>query len=278
MKHTAAIFLAASGLFALTLPVLRDNGDGTVTDTATGLVWQQADGGEMTWEKAGAYCKDLALGEHGDWRLPFAQEAFSIMDHNASRPAMDTSVFTRSEAEYWWTAETLADDPGRVWVTNAGGGIGPHPKRETVSAGGDRAFHVRCVRSAAKVERPQASFTDNGDGTATDNHTGLVWQQQASEPMAWEDALAYAERLEFAGHGDWRVPNIRELQSLNDTHVTRPSLNRAGFPGAAAVETWSSTAMVNHPARAWTVDFTFGIGSYRDKTEELPVRCVRGPQ
>ncbi len=46
------------------------HGDGAVTDAATGLMWQQSDGGEMTWEKAGAYCRDLSLAGHRDWRLP----------------------------------------------------------------------------------------------------------------------------------------------------------------------------------------------------------------
>lgn len=262
--------------YALNPPALRDNRDGTVTDLVTGLLWQQADGGEMTWEKAGEYCKSLSLGGYRDWRLPFAHEAFGILNHNTPRPALDTSVFTRSEAEYWWAAETRADDPSRVWVTNAGGGIGPHPKSETVSAGGDKPYHVRCVRSALKAEGLFSSFTDNGDGTVTDHHTGLVWQQQASEPMTWEDALAYAEHLAPGGRDDWRLPNIKELRSLNDDHVTNPSLNRAGFPATAAVETWSSTTLLNRPERAWTVDFTYGIASYREKTEKLRVRSVRG--
>jgi uncharacterized protein (TIGR03437 family) len=262
--------------FALNPPTLAVNGDGAVADMVTGLLWQQADGGEMTWEKAGEYCKSLSLGGYRDWRLPFAHEAFSILNHNASRPALDTGVFTPSSGEYWWAAETRADDPSRVWVTNAGGGIGPHPKSETVSAGGDKPYHVRCVRSALKVDGLYSSFTDNGDGTVIDSHTGLVWQQQTSEPLTWEEALSYAGRLELAGHDDWRLPNIKELRSLNDDHVTNPSLNRAGFPASAAVETWSSTTLLNHSERAWTVDFTYGIGSYRDKTEKLRVRSVRG--
>ena len=126
--------------YALNPPVLRDNRDGTVTDAITGLVWQKADGGEMTWERAGEYCKSLSLGGYRDWRLPFAHEAYSILNHNGSRPALDASVFTTSEAEYWWTSDTRADDPTRVWVTNAGGGIGPHPRNETVSASAIASF------------------------------------------------------------------------------------------------------------------------------------------
>jgi uncharacterized protein (TIGR03437 family) len=262
--------------YALNPPMLRASGDGTVTDAVTGLRWQQADGGEMTWEKAAEYCKNLSLEGYRDWRLPFAHEAYSILNHNGSRPAMDASVFTTSAAEYWWTSDTRADDPTRVWVINAGGGIGPHPRNETVGAGGDKRYHTRCVRGAIKVDKLVSAFTDNRDGTVTDFHTGLVWQQQSSDPLTWEEALAYAERLVLAGHDDWRMPHIKELRSLNYDQAANPSLNRSGLPGSTAIETWSSTTLFNQPERAWTVDFAFGIASYRNKTERLRVRCVRG--
>ena len=61
------------------------------------------------------------------------------------------------------------------------------------------------------------SFADNGDGTVTDTATGLMWQQ-ADDGVArdWGEALAYAEDLTLAGHGDWRLPNAKELQSIVD--------------------------------------------------------------
>lgn len=54
-------------------PSYSDNGDGTVTDQVTGLMWQKADGGEMTWEQAREYAGKLRLGGHQDWRLPAKQ-------------------------------------------------------------------------------------------------------------------------------------------------------------------------------------------------------------
>jgi len=190
---------------------------------------------------------------------------------------LDATVFKTSDAEYWWSSDSHATDPTRVWVTNAGGGIGPHPKSETVSAGGNKRYHARCVRSGIKVEKLISAFTDNGDGTATDLRTGLVWQQQPSDPLTWEEALAYAERLALAGHDDWRMPHIKELRSLNDDQVVNPSLNRSGFPGSAPMETWSSTTLFNQPERAWTVDFAFGIASYRRQDREIAGSlCARG--
>ena len=124
--------------FAINPLSFTDNGDGTITDNNTLLMWQKTDGGEMTVESAIAYCSDLVLAGFSDWRLPTGIELFSINHYNYLNPALDTNYFTKTVAQYWWTSETQADDPSKVWVVNAGGGIGAHPKTETVSAGGTR--------------------------------------------------------------------------------------------------------------------------------------------
>ena len=250
------------------------NPDGSVTDRVTGLLWQQNDGGEMTWEHARDYCAALSLGGKTGWRLPSNQELFSILNHNNGKPAIDTGVFTKTEAEYWWSSDRRADDPSRIWSVNAGGGTGPHPIRETISAGGTKRYHARCVFASpsAPIREP---YTANGDGTVTDNRTGLVWQQAETAAMTWEEALQYVKRLSLAGHHDWRLPNIKELESLNNERMVNPSIPRSVFPGAQEDVYWASTTLINHPTRAWTVDFTMGIASYEEKTEKLLVRAVR---
>jgi uncharacterized protein (TIGR03437 family) len=263
--------------YPLSPPSFFVNGDGTVTDMVTGLIWQQSEGPEMQYESAAPYCKSVTLGGFKDWRLPFAHEGYSILNHGSVNPALDTRAFTKGSAEYWWTSEARADDATRIWVTNAGGGIGAHPKTETVSAGGARKIQVRCVRSSIAVTSLRANFTDNGDGTVTDNHTGLMWQKADSgTAMPWDDALRYSEGLSLAGFDDWRVPNIKELQSINEERLVNPSLDRTYFSGMLPAETWSSTTQINSPTKAWTVDFALGIASYREKAESLRVRSVRG--
>ncbi len=252
------------------------NADGTVTDRLTGLVWQQTDGGEMTWEHARDYCAALSLGCRQGWRLPANQELFTIMDQNRGKPAIDTSVFTRSEAEYWWSSDRRADDPSRIWSVNAGGGTGPHPMRETISAGGQKRFHARCVLAAPAAPLSER-FTADGRGSIIDNRTGLIWQQgESSEPMTWEEAREYPQHLSLAGQTDWRLPDIKELESLIDEHLVHPSIPKALFPAVTESQYWTSTTLANHTTRAWTVDFTFGIASYEEKTEKLRVRAVRG--
>ncbi|MCP4645079.1 MAG: DUF1566 domain-containing protein [bacterium] len=97
-----------------------NNGDGTVTDSATGLMWQQADSGSgLTWEAALSYAENLTLGGHNDWRLPNAKELQSIVDYARSpdttaSPAIDpvfgsTAIVNEAGAvDYaaYWTGTT----------------------------------------------------------------------------------------------------------------------------------------------------------------------------
>ena len=258
-------------------PSFRENGDGTITDNNTGLMWQKSDGGEMTYENAASYCQTLSLGGYHDWRLPTSHELFLIHIFDNVNPALNTVYFTKTTAEYWWSSEARADLASNVWVTNAGGGIGAHPKSETLSAGGTRRFHIRAVRNSKVASLPAIHFKENGDGTITDNYTGLIWQQfQSNTSLTWEEALAYAAGLTLAGKSDWRVPNIKELQSINDEKLYMPSFNKSFFPKINAGNFWSSTSQVNSPAKAWDLNVDFGIVSYSDKLLRQQVLCVRG--
>lgn len=263
--------------YALWTPAYTNTG-GMVHDLRTGRMWQETDGGEMTWEDAAAYAAALRLGGYSDWRLPSVHELFGILHQGRSNPAMDTSVFQSTLAEYWWSRDPQVDNSNNVWVVNAGGGAGPHPKSETIGAGGNKRFHVRCVRGAPV---PSASglrhhFLGNADGTVTDLDTGLTWQQAESVAVSWTGALGYAESLSLGGQTDWRVPNIKELQSLTDETLAAPALDARFFPEAHAALYWSSTTLAGDANQAWTVDPAYGIASYADKSQSHYVRCVRG--
>lgn len=74
---------------------------------------------------------------------------------------------------------------------------------------------VRCVSGATKDL--STSFTDNGNGTATDNKTGLIWQRaQGGSLSNFETAVAYCNNLELGGRTDWRLPNINYHQCTNN--------------------------------------------------------------
>ncbi|MBS1562008.1 MAG: DUF1566 domain-containing protein [Bacteroidetes bacterium] len=249
-----------------------------LTDTATSLMWQRTDGGEGTWAVAKQYCDTLTLGGFTDWRLPTAQELFSINDLALKNPALPT-VFGVTSAEYWWSSDTLVGDGSRVWCTNAGGGIGPHPMKETIGAGGTKRFHVRAVRQTISAVAVPEHFTEATNETITDNATGLVWQQYCAEvPQTWANALQLADTLTQGGYNDWRLPNIKELQSLNMVMMRGPSVDIQYFPCVTSTNwLWTSTPM-NGPGatQSWILQPELGIVTYAPKTELHTVLCVRG--
>ncbi len=265
--------------YMIQVPYFLLNGNGTVTDTVTSLMWQQSDGGEMPIENAKAYCDSLTLGGYTDWRLPNAHEAFSILNHQHTNPALDPAVFTATDAEYWWTKDRQSNDTTKIWVTNAGGGIGNHPKSETISAGGTKKFHVKAVRDVVPPITIPSHYTDNGDSTITDHATNLMWLKfPVSGSLSWENAISYAESLNLATYTDWRLPNVKELQSLNDESVVNPSVNGTYFGALGIKKFWSSTTLPNQTSKAWYWDNQFGVITYDAKTNVNDVICVRENQ
>jgi hypothetical protein len=107
-----------------------DNADGTLTDTVTGLLWQKtADGTARTWDDAGAYCANLALGSHSfGWRLPVLVELNTLLDLSVDTEADPTTVavnplFTGANgAVVYWTATedagNLVNGTDNAWILN----------------------------------------------------------------------------------------------------------------------------------------------------------------
>ena len=124
-------------------------------------------------------------------------------------------------------------------------------------------------------------FSDNGDGTVTDNCTGLMWQKDPGDVtpvvfdnVPWCEALRYCNELQFAGHGDWRLPNVRELQSLVD-YGSEAEFSLDPLFSERQSLYWTSTSYLRFPDRAWHVNFTGGNVNNSSKDELLPVRAVR---
>ena len=125
----------------------------------------------------------------------------------------------------------------------------------------------------------EGRFVDNGDGTVTDNCTGLMWQKDTGNDgfsLTWCAALVYCERARLAGHDDWRLPNVRELQSIVDYGRRSPSIDPV--VGALAGRYWSSTSNVDGPDLAWFVYFLDGEIFVSSKDIDGLVLAVRsGP-
>ncbi len=121
------------------------------------------------------------------------------------------------------------------------------------------------------------SYTDNGDGTVTDNVTKLMWQQLTpSGNYTQPAASAYCAALRLGGYADWRLPAVIELVSIVDTDTYNPSIDSTMFPGTPAVGFyWSSTPFLGLPNNMWGVYFNNGYMSYIDASTAYSTRCVR---
>lgn len=126
-------------------------------------------------------------------------------------------------------------------------------------------------------------FTDNGDGTITDNATGLMWVKDGEgagcnggNVINWNGAIDFCNSLNFAGHADWRLPNINELQSIVNYGTVSPSSYPTYFPGTKSDFYWSSTTYADGSAYVWFVYFDYGYVDYLSKTDVNYVRPVRG--
>ena len=136
-----------------------DNGNGTVTDHKTGLVWQKGEPGPMTWDTALDYCEGLSLGSKTDWRLPNIKELHSLTDDTRYRPAIDRNYFPNAIASGYWSSTTFALNPSNAWVVDFYYGYG------YVGNKGNN-YYVRCVRGG------QCGSFDSLSGYLRDAVTG----------------------------------------------------------------------------------------------------------
>jgi len=132
---------------------------------------------------------------------------------------------------------------------------------------------VICVMAVAGLSR-------SDKGVVTDTVTGLEWQDNYSDNgdavkrTSWSGAIAYCESLTFDG-GGWRLPNIRELNTIVDLSQINPSISSV-FQFTEAEYYWSSTTYTGKHTLAWYVNFRYGnYNASYDKGNSFYVRCVR---
>ena len=121
------------------MPAYHDNGNQTVSDQISGLMWMKSDDGtRRTWQEAVAYCNVLDFAGRTDWRLPTKFEMDSIVDYGRSGPAINP-VFS-CQSSFYWSALPYVDDPAYAWGVFANDG-GDHWLDKSNS------YYVRCVRT-----------------------------------------------------------------------------------------------------------------------------------
>jgi len=310
-------------------PRFTNNGDGTITDNLTGLMWLQdanciktnypgfdndatpGDGG-VTWPHALDFVKGVNDGTYSDsnagytdWRLPNVNELFSLRDLSQHSPALTSGnpFLNVVSAEYWastcwpatrvwtvnvyhgnvlevtmasyylyvWPVRSVSNGPARVWKT------GQTACYDRFGSAIDCAGTGQDGEIQAGVAWPSPRFTNNGDGTITDNLTGLMWLQNCNciktnypdydtDGTAWDGAVTWQHALNFikgvndgtypdccAGYTDWRLPNQIEMFSLAYYGGTDQSLWLAGegFTNVEHASHWTSNSAMDNPQLAF---------------------------
>src|SRR5947208_855784 len=329
-----------------------DNGDGTVTDVNTGLMWEKLshDGtvhdehNTYTWTNVFAHVATLNrtnFAGHADWRLPNVRELPSIVTYQnlipTVAPAFDNRCssgcdVTRCSCTFsgdTWTSTSETASPSKQWFvdfqdaqvgTGLEGGTGPARAVRDTSTGCPlpATGQTTCWNSSGNViscagtgqdgelrRGAPLAYADNGNGTVTDLNTGLVWEKLSDDGTVHDKANTYTwanaftahvaalNFTSFAGYNDWRLPNVRELQSIVNYQNVNPAVSSASAfntncaPGCPATtcsctasgDYWSSTSSVSDPWNAWYVGFSYGrvdaFGRSGGKSSAAYVRAVR---
>ncbi len=285
--------------FAVNFGVSRsyyvDNADGTISDTATGLVWQKCSRGQSLpncsgtatthdWNDSKNYCESLNLASK-TWRLPTAEELLTLRDYGKStNPAIDTTFFPAtigSGIPYWTSDESL----GTAYLLNfrADNSVSTvfYSQAKTISR------HVRCVSGPSRFYL--GNFVDNGNGTVKDLATGLIWQKcssgqnndstcsgsATSYSNNWTQALNDCNSLNLASL-TWRLPNINELFSLHLVRIFNPTLFSNTFPNTPSSFFISSTSLKSNSSKFFAADSWIWANS-KTSFSNRSVRCVAGP-
>ena len=238
-------------------PMYALSGDGlTVYDLVTGLTWTRSpdltgDGvidvnDKLTFDEALVYADTVlnpqSFGGYSDWRLPSMKELYSLMDFRGTdpdptatnpddlTPFIDETYFDFEygdmgagerviDSQFWSTTvyvgTVFGDQQATFGLNLADGRIKGYPSGAGPVTKLNYVYFCR-----GNLDYGINNFADHGDGTITDQATGLMWMQDDSAyGMNWEDALAWAEARNaesFLGYSDWRLPNPKELQSIVD--------------------------------------------------------------
>lgn len=240
-----------------TAPSYTNNGNGTITDNVTGLMWTKTPDlngdsvinavDKLSYRDALARASAVRVGGYSDWRLPTIKEQYSLIlfsgvdpflestDTKSLTPFIDTRYFdfgygdtaageriidAQFATQTLYVGDTMLGVTGKTMfgVNFADGrikgyGTGPMPGQSA-----NKTFYVLFVRNNSAYGINQ--FVDHNNGTISDLATGLMWtKEDNSSGVNWKDALAWVSQKnaqQYLGYSDWRLPTVKELQSIVD--------------------------------------------------------------
>jgi hypothetical protein len=237
----------------------------------------------MSQNSAVSYCESLSLGGYDDWRLPDIKTLYSLILFTGEDPSSYSGTDTSGlvpfiDSDFDWVygdqdegdriidaqyatstnyvSTTLGGATTMFGVNFADGRIKGYPCETKI-------FYVRCVRG--NTDYGLNNFTDNGDGTISDNATSLMWESGDSASTDFDDAITTCESASTGSHTDWRLPNVKELQSLLDYTRSPDTTSSAAINSLFSASTltneegntdwywyWSSTTHLDYDGSGMT--------------------------
>ena len=262
-----------------------------------------------------------AAGKYGACRLGAEKKAV-LAGTAADYTKCDTkymAAWDKAETKYGGACPTSGDQgPVQTAITDDTGDLRSHLDGGPLEGGAQplQTGQTQCDQGAGTLGACPGSptgqdgalfngaarqYVDNSDGTVTDTKTGLTWEKLSQDgsihdytnTYAWHSAFttkiaALNAGSGFAGHTDWRLPNVNALQSIVNYATSNPAVDAVFNTSCAASCTvttcsctqsdlyWSSTTSQYVPSSAWHVFFLRGYMVYSGKGGMLYVRAVRG--
>lgn len=272
-----------------------------VRDRVTGLVWE---GKTLSGDRRGnrefsnlgnggandvsgyvAAVNASNLCGFNDWRAPTLLEMTTLQTlGSTTTPRIDGTWFPNTSTRYYWTSDAYANDPGFAWMS-----IADLPELSNFLLR-TQSYPVRLVRGSMAQPTPRFTYTtaayggDAANNLVNDGWTGLQWRRCA-EGQVWNGStctgtplyLSHEQALAHAGHisrDNWRMPNLKELDSLVDrSRTSAPMLNATAFPGATAAAAWSTTPYATASSMAYRTDFN--LAGYSSPVARSALHTVR---
>ncbi|MBK6998564.1 MAG: DUF1566 domain-containing protein [Rhodoferax sp.] len=195
-----------------------------------------------------------------------------------------TATCTPVATSYTWTGDTCVGSAGATCTVTP-------TSTSSYTVAGTNVGGTGTAVSATVTISSSSTLQPNADGTVFDPKTGLTWMR-CSMGQTWtgstclgtaatytfDQANALTGTTTFANQSDWRMPNIRELQTIVDRSVYSPAIDRVAFPNTPGSYFWSVSPDVDGPNGAWFVGFDDGYVGSNLRNGSFAVRLVRGGQ
>ncbi len=268
-----------------------------------------------SWSDALGYCENLTLASKTDWRLPNQNELLSIVDYSRDDIAID-NAFENNASSYYWSSSSLTSNTTHAFNVHFFRGSTHYNEKSNdyyircVRGGQSGDLEPTIIVPLLKTgqtlsyedgddgdiqEGVARSYTrDSSKGIVLDNVTQLEWQDNINaEQKPWlstenfntgsygadatgDTATNYCVNLELDGEG-WRLPSIRELQTLVDYSKERGVYIPTAFEYISSSEPyWSISTRPDTQWSAWNINFSNANLLHLDKIDSYYVRCVRG--